>query len=95
MPRETAAAALAALRGPLPGRYALALRQQPFQARGAFTAMLDGMLERLRAQARDGRETAGLVRAMGQVMEVRELAQGNVNPQLLTAALAADPAEAS
>jgi len=89
-PREGAAALLDSVRGPLPGRYALALRQPPFQGRGAFTAMLDGLLGRLRAQARGGRTTPGLVRAMGRVMEARELAQGNVNPQLLTAVLAAD-----
>ncbi|MGH7644579.1 MAG: hypothetical protein ACREMR_03240 [Gemmatimonadales bacterium] len=93
IPRDGAAALLDALRGPLPGRYALALRQPPFQARGAFTVMLDGLLEWLGAQARDGRETRALVRAMGQVMNARELAQGNVNPQLLTAVLAADLAE--
>ncbi len=93
VPADGAAALLDTLRGPLPARYALALRQPPFQARGAFTAMLDGLLDRLRAQAQQGRDTGGLVRAMGQVMEARELAQGNVNPQLLTAVLAADLGE--
>ncbi|HXF94698.1 MAG TPA: hypothetical protein VNI61_01220 [Gemmatimonadales bacterium] len=74
-------------------RYAFALAQKPFEARGAFSDLLDGLLERLRAQARAGGtagrkgEMAGLVRAISQVMEARELAQGNVNPQLLAAVL--------
>src|SRR5439155_315495 len=38
-------------------RYGLALGLQPFQARGGFTDMLDGLLERLREQARAGGET--------------------------------------
>jgi DNA polymerase-3 subunit delta' len=71
-------------------RYALALGQPPFQARGAFTALLDELLERLRAEARSGRETGAVVEAMSQVLDARELAQGNVNPQLLTAVLSED-----
>ena len=68
-------------------RYAFALSQQPFQARGGFTGMLDGLLERLREQARSGEETASVVRAIVQVLEARTLAQGNVNPQLVAAVL--------
>jgi len=68
-------------------RYAFALSQQPFQARGGFTGMLDGLLERLREQARSGEETASVVRAIAQVLEARTLAQGNVNPQLVAAVL--------
>src|SRR5438105_2050943 len=71
-------------------RYAFALGQQPFQARGGFTEMLDGLLERLREQARSGRETGTVVRAMAQVLEARGLAQGNVNPQLVAAVLGGD-----
>ena len=75
----------------------MALRQPPFQARGGFTALLDGLLEQLRERARGGgrgRETAQLVDAIGRVLAARELAQGNVNPQLLTAVLAMDLADA-
>lgn len=71
-------------------RYALALRQPPFQARGAFTALLDDLLERLRAEARAGGETRAVVAAMARVLDARDLAQGNVNPQLLTAVLVED-----
>src|SRR5881398_2236330 len=75
--------------GPV-GRYAFALGQQPFQARGGFTEMLDGLLEQLRQQARQGGsgETAKVVEAIASVLEARELAQGNVNPQLVAAVLA-------
>jgi len=75
--------------GPVP-RLAFALAQQPFQARGGFTGMLDGLLERLREQARAGRETRTVVTAIARVLDARGLAQGNVNPQLLAAVLAGD-----
>jgi DNA polymerase-3 subunit delta' len=75
--------------GPVP-RLAFALAQQPFQARGGFTGMLDGLLERLREQARAGQETKTVVTAISRVLDARGLAQGNVNPQLLAAVLAAD-----
>lgn len=71
-------------------RYAFALGQQPFQARGGFTEMLDGLLERLREHARSGEETGKVVRAIAQVLEARTLAQGNVNPQLVAAVLGGD-----
>ena len=71
-------------------RYAFALSQQPFQARGAFTEMLDGLLEQLREQAHAGRDTEQVVEAIAQVLEARGLAQGNVNPQLVAAVLADD-----
>ena len=71
-------------------RYAFALGLQPFQARGGFTEMLDGLLERLRELARSGEETGTVVQAMAQVLEARSLAQGNVNPQLVAAVLGDD-----
>jgi len=70
--------------------YALALSQMPFQARGGFTEMLDALAGRLRTQAKAGGETHKLVEAIARVMDARELAQGNVNPQLVTAVLAED-----
>jgi DNA polymerase III subunit delta' len=92
---EAAARFLAATeRGP-GERYALALAQTPFQARGAFTAMLDGLLSRLREQARSGRDTETVVAAIARVLEARGLAQGNVNPQLVTAVLADELAESA
>src|SRR5882762_1127517 len=74
-------------------RYGFALGLQPFQARGGFTDMLDGLLERLGEQARAGGETEKVVEAIAQVLEARGLAQGNVNPQLVAAVLADDLAE--
>jgi DNA polymerase-3 subunit delta' len=71
-------------------RYATALRQTPFQARGGFTDMLDGLLDRLRREAREAKDPRRLVDAIALVLEAREQAQGNVNPQLLAAVLADD-----
>lgn len=65
-----------------------ALGQVPFQARGGFTDMLDSLAERLRAEAKRGGDTEKLVEAIARVMDARDLAQGNVNPQLLAAVLA-------
>jgi hypothetical protein len=70
------------------GRYAQALRQTPFQARGGFAAMLEALLERLRTEARAGGDMEKLVAAIAHVADAREAAQGNVNPQLLAAVLA-------
>jgi DNA polymerase-3 subunit delta' len=79
---------LEAARGQRAARYAFALGQAPFQARGAFTALLDDLLERLRAQARTGRPSAPVVEAIAQVLDARRAAQGSVNPQLIAAVLA-------
>src|SRR5881296_4187175 len=73
---------LAAVKAGVAGRYRFALGVQPFQARGGFTSMLDGLLEELREQARNGGATQTVVAAITQVLEARALAQGNVNPQL-------------
>ncbi len=84
---------LAAVENSPGDRYAFALGVQPFQARGAFTGILDALLERLREEARAGKETKQVVQAITRVLAAREQAQGNVNPQLLTAVLADDLAE--
>lgn len=65
-----------------------ALGQVPFQARGAFTDMLDSLATRLRSEAKRGGDTGKLIEAIALVMDARDLAQGNVNPQLLAAVLA-------
>jgi len=63
----------------------------PFQARGAFTVMLDGLLERLREEVRAaGTPSHKLTEAIARVLQAREQAQGNVNPQLLAAVLSED-----
>jgi DNA polymerase-3 subunit delta' len=83
------------VRGAAADRYAAALRQGPFQARGGFTDMLDGLLHRLRQQALHGPgDLERITQAIALVLQAREQAQGNVNPQLLSAVLADDLAEA-
>lgn len=67
-----------------------ALGQVPFQARGGFTDMLDALADKLRSEAKRGGDTEKLVEAIALVMDARDLAQGNVNPQLLAAVLAED-----
>ena len=67
-----------------------ALGQVPFQARGGFTDMLDALADRLRSETRRGGDTEKPVEAIALVMDARDLAQGNVNPQLLAAVLAED-----
>jgi DNA polymerase-3 subunit delta' len=81
---------LSAVRKGRVARYARALGEKPYEARGAFSAMLDDVLERLRGEARRGGATARLVQAMARVLEARTLAQGNVNPQLISAVLTDD-----
>src|SRR5262249_1209816 len=54
-----------------------ALGQTPFQARGGFTDMLDGLANRLRSEAKRGGDTEKLVEAIALVMDARDLAQGN------------------
>jgi DNA polymerase III subunit delta' len=89
---EVARRFLQAVEGGPVRQLAFALAQQPFQARGGFTGLLDGLLDVLREQARKGggRETGKVVAAIARVLEARSLAQGNVNPQLVSAVLAAD-----
>lgn len=82
-----------------------ALRQPPFEARGAFTAMLDAMADLLGEAARQAaggkarrplpkglgtRPLEALLEAQERVAHARETAQGNVNPQLLASALGAE-----
>jgi len=64
-----------------------ALAQPPFEARGAFTELLDGLLQHLRAEARAGGDPQAAAAAIGRVLELRALARGNVNPQLLATVL--------
>jgi DNA polymerase-3 subunit delta' len=87
---DAAEAFLGSLRGEAADRYATALRQAPFQARGGFSDMLDGLVERLRREAKSGGDTHRIAEAIALVLEARERAQGNVNPQLLAAVLSDD-----
>src|SRR2546429_460488 len=87
---ESAERFLHAVRSGPVARLGFALGQQPFQARGGFTAMLDELLARLRGEARAGKDSGRVVSAIAQVLDARELAQGNVNPQLVAAVLGED-----
>ncbi len=93
-------------RGPAMER---ALGQATFAARGEFAAMLDALADTLGEAARGAmgqpvrrnvpapllrhRSPEPLLHAMGKVAEARELAAGNVNPQVLLAVLGEDLAE--
>jgi DNA polymerase-3 subunit delta' len=88
--RDSVETFLAALQADAVDRYRLALRQAPFQARGRFTDLLDGLLERLREEARRGGDAGRIADAIALVLEARDQAHGNVNPQLLMAVLAED-----
>jgi DNA polymerase-3 subunit delta' len=80
-------------------RYRFALGVRPYAARGEFTDTLDAAAEILRDELAgvlrgDGRGTSagtgrtdGLLKAIREIEQARRLAQGNVNPQLVTADL--------
>lgn len=70
--------------------YERALAQAPWQARGAFTDLLDALAVELSQDIRKGMPrdgAAAAVAALSRVHAAREQAQGNVNPQLILAAL--------
>lgn len=82
-----------------------ALKQAPWQARGDFSTMLDALAETLSGAARTRieqgapvniggirlvAEAGPLAQAVCRVQEAREIAKGNVNPQVLMAVLAGD-----
>jgi DNA polymerase-3 subunit delta' len=90
-------------------RFERTLAQPPWQARGEFTALLDGVAhtlrdaaralatgqsDRLPATLRRVRDPARLVAALDSVESARDKARGNINPQLLLATLSGQLAEA-
>ncbi len=92
--RQSAKELLSAVRDGNPAMLARTLKQGSWSARGEFTAMLDALATMLARQARhavtEGREAVGFLDAVQRVLLTRERAQGNVNPQLLLAALVDD-----
>jgi DNA polymerase-3 subunit delta' len=74
-------------------RYRLALKQGSAGARGAFTDTLDAMIAVLHERARDAARTAdergarAAAEGMRAVEDAKMHANGNVNPQLITASL--------
>lgn len=97
-----AASLLQAARDKSPETWELALKQTPFSARGDFTAALDALAEMLTDAMRGDAASPTpvstarpekLLKALDHVGEARELAQGNVNPQLLLAVLGQELAE--
>ncbi|HEU5049406.1 MAG TPA: hypothetical protein VFU00_03715 [Gemmatimonadales bacterium] len=106
--RTTARAFLEAVAAGRGKRMQAALAQAPYAARGEFTAVLEALAETLTDAARGalggssrrlvpeglrGRDPEALVRAVARVEAAREAAHGNVNPQLLLAALGDELAE--
>jgi len=93
---SSARAVLEAIRQGTDARAAVALRQGVSQARGEFTGMLDALAMALADEARNGTSTgswcsaAAAAEGVGRVLEAREQAQGNVNPQLALASLMDD-----
>lgn len=108
-PLKDAEAMLTASRG-REARALIALSTGVAEARGRFTQTLDALADTLAEAARDAtgsgarrplppalaevRDPSRLVQALEAVQRTRVLAQGNVNPQLLTAVLEQDLAEA-
>jgi DNA polymerase-3 subunit delta' len=95
---------LESARGKTPLGWEMALKQTPFSARGEFTEALDAMAEILVQASREQKAVAGsnrlnslprtrLVAALEKVGEAREMAQFNVNPQVVLAVLSQDLAE--
>jgi DNA polymerase III subunit delta' len=90
---------LEASSGDRAARYRTAMSMGASKARGAFSDTLDALTVALHGTARDAvrrdRPGAALAAARGMdaVERTRELASGNVNPQLLTARLLRELAE--
>ncbi len=93
-----------------PARFEPVIRQTPWQARGDFTSLLEALAQTLRDGVRSltvagpsvtvpdalksVRDPRRLLVALGHVETARDLARGNVNPQLLLATLTGQLAEA-
>ena len=98
----------AATEGDRADRLRAAFLQGASKARGAYSDVLDALTVRLHAMARDGaapngsgdprprdaRRALGAARAVDAVERAKARAYGNVNPQLVTAALVRELAEA-
>lgn len=91
-PDRAAQQLLEAVRGGQRQWLPLALAQQPWAARGDFTATLDAVAVRIRQELQDAPDLppAGVrqrLAALRRVESARDAAQGNANPQLLLAVL--------
>jgi DNA polymerase-3 subunit delta' len=91
---QSARDVLGAVRAGNTAMLARALKQGAWAGRGEFTEMLDALATLLARHARravtEGRDAIGFLDAVQRVQVTRERAQGNVNPQLLLAALVDD-----
>lgn len=101
---QAALALLESARAKNSAGWEIAIKQTPFSARGEFTETLDAMAELLVEATRPNPDSdrvgqlhkvsrERLVEALEKVGEAREMAQNNVNPQLLLAVLNQDLAE--
>jgi DNA polymerase III subunit delta' len=90
---EQARALLAGADGGMGERLRVAIGLKPAGARGAFSESLDALAvlvhQRMKRAVREGRtaEAARASRAMDAIERARDMASGNVNPQLLGASL--------
>ncbi len=91
----------AVLEGDRAARMRVAMGQGASKARGAFTDVLDALVVRLHALARDGagrpalaRQALGACRGVDAVERAKQRAAGNVTPQLVAAALVRELGEA-
>jgi DNA polymerase-3 subunit delta' len=101
---QAALALLESARAKNSAGWEIAIKQTPFSARGEFTETLDAMAQLLVEATRPEPDfdrvgqlrkvpRERLVEALAKVGEAREMAQNNVNPQLLLAVLNQDLAE--
>lgn len=101
---QAALALLESARSKSSAGWELAIKQMPFSARGEFTETLDAMAELLVEATRPDAASPRLERlkavpglrliaALERVGEAREMAQNNVNPQLLLAVLSQELTE--
>lgn len=77
-------------------RFERSLKQAPWSARGGFTDLLDALASELAGRVRkssDRDAAERLTKALERVQTARVEAQGNVNPQLILAALTRELAE--
>jgi DNA polymerase-3 subunit delta' len=93
-PARAADALLGAIRKRRRAWLPLALRQQPWAARGEFTGLLDALALQLRTElaeaAAHGQQLGPHLEALRRIERTRAAAQGNVNPQLALSALSSD-----
>ena len=94
---QEARALIEAVKSGQVARFERSLKQAPWSARGGFTELLDALATELAGRVKEGpadqEGSERLTTALERVQAARAEAQGNVNPQLLLAALTRELAE--